>query len=67
MLAYESGHSAELLESFRAAIPILIPAVILSIVLLAASAAARRRDMAIVSLFFPFAVGVGTAVVFLAL
>lgn len=67
MLAYESGRAAELLESLRAAIPILIAAVTLSIVLLAASAAARRRDMAIVSLFLPFAVGVGTAVVFLAL
>jgi hypothetical protein len=67
VLAYESGRAAELLESVRAALPILIAAVTLSMVLLAASAAAGRRDVAIVSLFLPFGVGVGTAIVFLAL
>jgi hypothetical protein len=67
VLAYESGRAAELLESFRAAIPVLIGAVTLSIVLLAASAAAGRRDVAILSLFLPFGVGMGIAIVFLAL
>ena len=67
MLGYESGHVAELVEAFRASLPIVVACLTASVVLLGASVVVGRRDMAIMSLCLPFGVGVGSAMVFWAL
>lgn len=67
MVAYESGHTAELAEALRAVFPIFLGCLTVSLVLFGASAVAGRRDIAIMSLCLPFGVGVGSAIVFWAL
>ena len=67
VFAYESGRGAEFVEAFRASLPILIGCLALSLALLLASVATARRDMAVVGLFLPFAVAIGSMIVFLAL
>jgi hypothetical protein len=67
VLAYESGRLPELMESFRASLPILVGCLVFSLALLVASAATGRRDLAMLSLLLPFAVVIGYTIVFWAL
>ncbi len=67
MQAYTSGHAAELVEAFRASLPVLLAGVAFSLVLLVTSAATGRREIALASLFLPFAVAIGSTIVFWAL
>ncbi len=67
MLAYRSGHVAELVEAFHASLPVLVGGLAFSLALFVASAATGRRDIAVASLFLPFAVVIGSTIVFWAL
>ena len=67
MQAYTSGHAAELVEAFQASLPVLLGGFAFSLVLLVTSAATGRRDMALASLVLPFAVAIGSTIVFWAL
>ncbi|MDQ3866416.1 MAG: hypothetical protein M3304_06260 [Actinomycetota bacterium] len=67
VLAYRSGHVAELVEALRASLPVLVAGLAFSLALFVASAATGRRDMAVAGLFLPFAVAVGATIVFWAL